>query len=160
MHLLPVGGPLETKLLDVDFPSRLREVNAKRRVSSMRCQPYVNPHDANERPWHLSSVFSEYLVANISKLPLPFHAKEDDVKPFVEVGSSKVDFIVAHRFVIGLGGSIAVLFETRWIGLMSSLWEREMHLRCFRLAILRHGLEYPNNETALEIVDSLPTISS
>ena len=140
----PDGKPVGDKLLYLDLPSGLRGVNAKRRVSVMRCKPCVNPHDVDDRPRHLPAGFTEYVLARTSRKSPPFHATEDDVESFIEVERLEVDLIVAHQFVRGSGGKIAVLYETRWIGLTSSSWERETDLRRFRTAILRYWAGTPN----------------
>lgn len=114
------------------------------RVSVMRYQPSVNPHDVNDSPWHLPASFSENVLANTLRKFSLFHDTWDGVEPFREVERLEVDFLVAHRFVRGPGGSITVLYETRWIGVTSSSRERETHLSRFRSGILRDCTGTPN----------------
>ena len=55
-----------------------------------------------------------YVQAFLRKCP-PFHVTDDDVEPSIDVEYLEVDTIVAHQFVRGRGGKVAVLYETRWI---------------------------------------------
>ena len=98
----------------------MRGMSDKRRVSVMRCKPCLNPHDVDHRPRHLPAGFTEYVLANVSEKCPPFRVTDDDVESSIDVEHLEVDTIVTHQFVRGRGGKIAVLFETRWIGLAST----------------------------------------
>lgn len=80
---------------------------------------------------------------NVEEVPPLFHATEENVELFVEVERMEVDFIIAHQFVRGSGGGIAILYETR-IRVTGSFWEGETDLRRFPWAILRYRTGTPN----------------
>ncbi len=140
----PDGKPLGDKLLYLELPLGVRGVNAKRRVSVMRCKPCLNPHDVEDRPRYLPAGFTEYVLSSVSEKCPPFHVTDEDVEPSVDVEYLDVDSIIAHQFVRGIGGKIAVLYETRWIGLTSTSWERESDLHRFRRAILLYWTGTPD----------------
>lgn len=139
----PDGQPVGDKLLYLELPPGLRGSSAKRRVSVMRCKPCVNPHDTDDRPRHLPAGFTEYVLASVSEKSPPFHVTVDDVEPTLNVERLEVDVIVAHQFVRGWGGRISVLYETRWVGLSSTSWEREADLQRSRRAILSYWAGSP-----------------
>ena len=86
---------------------------------------------------------TEYVLASVSEKCPPFHITDDYVEPSIDVEYLEVDTIVAHQFVRRRGGKIAVLYETRWIGLASTSWEREVDLQRFRRAVLLYWAGKP-----------------
>ena len=139
----PDGQPVGDKLLYLDLPPGQRGPSAKHRVSIMRCKPCMNPHDTKDRPRHLPAGFTEYVLSRVSEKSPPFHATDDDVEPTLDVERLEVDVIIAHQVVRGFGGRIAVLYETRWVGLSSTSWEREADLQRSRKAILAYWAGTP-----------------
>ena len=139
----PDGQPVGDKLLYLELPPGLRGPSAKRRVSVMRCKLCVNPHDTEDRPRYLPAGFTEYVLASTAEKSPPFHATVDDVELALDVERLEVDVIVAHQFVRGWGGRISVLYETRWVGLSSTSWERETDLQRSRRAILTYWAGNP-----------------
>ena len=139
----PDGQPVGEKLLYLELPPGLRGPSAKRRVSVMRCKPCVNPHDTEDRPRHLPAGFTEYVLASVSEKSPPFHVTDDDVESTLDVERLELDVIVAHQFIRGWGGRISVLYETRWVGLSSTSWEREADLQRSRRSILAYWTGNP-----------------
>lgn len=101
MHPLPTESPFQILLLSLYIPSGLRRVNAKRRVSVMRCEPCVSSHDIGDRTHHLYRLgfLNTCGPTYRGSPPPPFHAGEEDVEPLVEVERLQVDFLVAPEFV-------------------------------------------------------------
>ena len=94
-----------------------------------------NPDDTDDIPKHLPAGFSTYVLNSLTKSP-PYHVTLDNVSPPPE--RLEVEQVSGHQLVRGRGGFIAVLYETRWTGLLSPSWEREMDLPDFRSHILRY----------------------
>ena len=53
--------------------------------------------------------------------------------------------ITGHQCVRGRGGTIAVLYETHWNGILRPTWEREMDLQAFRHLILAYWADGPDH---------------
>ena len=104
----PDGKPVGAKLLCWELPTGLRGVNARCRVSSMRCKPCLSPHDSDDRSHYLPAGFTEYALANVSERRPLFYITNEDAEPSVDVERPEVGPIVAHQFVRGRGEKMTV----------------------------------------------------
>ena len=99
-------------------------------------QTLHQPHDTTNLFRYLPAGLTQYVLnIHTTKSP-PFHVTTDDVS--VPVERLKVDRISSHRSVRRRGGAIAVLYETRWEGLLRPSWEREADLLHTREHILKY----------------------
>ena len=144
----PDGRPVGDKLLFLDLPSSNRGSESKPRVSVMRCKPCTNPHDDRDRPVHLPSGLTSYVLTQFASKSPPFHATAMDVECDDRMELVDLDTISAHRFVRGRGGKLAVMYKTRWKGFTRSSWEREADLAHFRPAILQYWATCPDQHGA------------
>ena len=78
----------------------------------------------------------QYVLNNHTNKSPPFHVTADDVSAPVE--RLEIGKISSHRSLRGWGGAIAVLYETRWEGLLRPSWEREADLLHTREHILKY----------------------
>ena len=139
----PDGRPVGDKLLYLDMPSSNRGLETKPRVSVMRCKPCTNPHDDRDRPVHLPSGLTSYVLTHSALKSPPFHATAMDVESDNRMERVELDTISAHRFVRDRGGKIAVMYEVRWKGFARTSWEREADLFNFRTAVLHYWAGRP-----------------
>ena len=81
-------------------------------------------------PRHLPAGLTQYVLHVFATKSPPYHVTTDDVATspiLIEVAK-----ITGHQCVRGRGGTIAVLYETHWDGLLRPTWERELDLQAFR----------------------------
>ena len=97
-------------------------LNAKRRVSVVRCKACLNPHDIADMPRYLPAGLTEYVLDKYTTKSLPYHVTSEDVPPRIE--RLEVDRVTAHRFVRSRGGLLATMYETHWNDLHRPSWER------------------------------------
>ena len=138
----PDNGPLHDKLLFLDLPSDLTRRYSKLRVAIERCKPCRKPDETDDMPEYLPSDLTQYVLSSFSTKSLPFHTTLDDVSPPPE--RLEVDKSTGHQLVRGRGGIIAVLYEPRWVGLLSPSWERELDPQDSRRHILLYWSATPS----------------
>lgn len=110
----------------------------------LRCRLCLNPHDSDCRPRHLSAESTECLLLSASDKCPPFHAKEMDVEPRVDIEPFGWNFIVVHHFIRGIGGGyFAVLYRARWVDSTSTSWKQESDLCHHHCAILLYWTRAP-----------------
>ena len=80
-----------------------------------RCKPCANPHDSVDMPKYLPARLTQYVLDNVSKKSPPYRVTQDDVS--VPLQRLEVEKITGYQSVRGLGGVIAVLYKTHWVGL-------------------------------------------
>lgn len=108
----------------------------KKSRSMTRCKPCSNPDNYDHRPRYLPAGFTEYVLSSVSGRCPPFHETNTDVEPHVDIERLRLALIVTHQFVQGWGGKLAVLYQTQWVGLTSTPWDRESESRRNRRAVL------------------------
>ena len=138
----PDGSPLGENLLYLDLPSDLPGSDARRRVAINRCEPCANPHDSSGMPKYLPAGLAQCVLNNVSKTSPPYHVTHDDVSALLR--RLEVEHITEHQSVRGLGGVIAALYKTHWVGLPKPSWEREMDLHLPRSHSLRYWAGTPD----------------
>ena len=92
-------------------------------------------------PRHLPAGLTQYVLHAFATKSPPYHVTTDDVAtpPFlIEVAK-----ITGHQCVRGRGGTMAVLYEIHWDGLLRPTWERELDLQAFRHHILSYWATTP-----------------
>ena len=137
----PDGHPLGDKLLYLDRPSNLSGPSAKPHETVARCKPCANPYDADDMPRHLPAGLTQYVLHAFATKSPPYHVTTDDVAtPPISIDAAK---ITGHQRVRGRGGTIAVLYEAHWNGLLRPTWERELDLQAFRHHILSYWATEP-----------------
>ena len=87
----------------------------RRRVAIERREPCANPNDSNDMPKYLPAGLVQYVLNNFPKKSPPYHVTQDDVS--VPLQRLEVEKITGYQSVRGLGGVIAVLYKTHWVGL-------------------------------------------
>ena len=103
-----------------------------------RCKPCDNPYDI---PRHLPAGLTQNVLHAFATKSPPYHVTTDDVAtPSILIGVAKT---TGHQCVRGRGGTIAVLCETHWDGLLRPTWERELDLQAFRHHILSYWATEP-----------------
>ena len=142
----PDARPVGEKLLFLDLPLNMPGLDAKRRVSVVRCKPCSNPHDNTDMPRYLPAGLTEYVLNKYTTKSPPYHVTTEDVTPRIE--RLEVDRITAHRFVRGRGGLLAIMYETHWKDLHRPSWEREADLQRSRRHILLYWVGTPQQHRA------------
>ena len=131
------------KLLYLDLPTKLSGPAAKPRVTVTRCKPCANPYDADDMPRHLPAGLTQYVLHTFATKSPPYYVTTDDVAtPPTLIEVTKIS---GHQCVRGRGGTIAVLYETHWKGILRPTWERELDLQAFRPIILAYWASSPDH---------------
>jgi len=93
-------------------------------------------------PRFLPAGLTPYVLNSYANKSPPYHVTENDVSTPVE--RLEVERISGHQSVRGRGGTMAVLYQTHWKGLLRPSWERELDLQHSKLHILRYWTGSPD----------------
>lgn len=77
-------------------------------------------------PKYLPSDLTQYVLNFFSAKSPPFHVTLDDTSSPPE--HLEVEQITGHQLICGRSGIIVAQYETHWVALLSSSWERELDL--------------------------------
>lgn len=118
MRVDPRESSLDGKLIGdnvfvLELSPGSRGPDSKRRISTIRCQPFVNPPGMKDIPRHLPVGFTEYGLNSVSKKCRPFHVTGDDIIPTFDDVKHRGGDDATHQFVTERRRKIAVLCETR-----------------------------------------------
>lgn len=95
-------------------------LDSRCRVSVMRCKPCRNPYKTDEVQIYLPPNPPSYVLHSYSVRSL-----------FIILPLTTSPSQSAHQPVRGRGGIVAVLYDTRWAGLLRPSWQREADVQYF-----------------------------
>lgn len=110
-------------------------------VSNMRCKPCANSNGIGACSVHLPAGLNENILTHFIYIS-PLLYVTTDVEHDGRRQRCELDTITAHRIVCGRGGTVAVMYNTRWKGLKHLCWEREVDFLHFCPATLGHWNEH------------------
>lgn len=105
----PDGHPVGEKPLTLQLPSDYLGSNLNPRKHVMRCKPHSNPRVDFDRPAHVPTGLTTYVLTRFTASSPPFHATVDNVESDLKMERVEPDTILQNRFARGLGGEIMLI---------------------------------------------------